>query len=213
MNLLEGILLFLEIFEDELWALVIAVPIAVICWIVRRVRLKRRLGRKFKEICRKTRLNEIIRFLLVIWIVAVVIITVIPERLFFWDRWFSLTDELRCYLRLPPQWYPVPDLSQISIKNYILIEDIILNIIMFAPLGLALPFVLKRPNIGKAALIGLICTFTIEFLQGFITDRIGCLTDLFTNTLGTVAGYVLFLIMKLIFPKFTEKCKTKAELK
>lgn len=211
--MLEGILLFLEVFEDELWALAIAVPIAVIFWIVRRVRLKRRSGGKFKEICRKTRLNEIIRSLLITWIIAVVILTIVPGHLYFWGYHFSLTDELHYYLRLPPQWYPVPDLSQISIKNYILIEDVILNIIMFAPLGLALPFVLKRPNIGKAALIGLICTFTIEFLQGFIADRVGCLTDLFTNTLGTVVGYILYLIMKLIFPKFTERCKIKAELK
>lgn len=203
MNLLENLFLFLEIFEDELWALVIAVPVALICWFVRRVRLKRRLGVRFKEICRKTRLNEMIRFLLVIWVVEVVCLTIIPEHLLFWKWYFSLTDELHFYLRLPPRWDPIP--------AHVPLEDFVLNIIMFIPLGLALPFVLKRPNIGKAALIGFICTFTIEFLQGFITDRIGCLTDVFTNTLGTIIGYALFLIMKLIFPKFTEKCKVKAE--
>ena len=201
--MLEWILLFAEAFEDELWALTIAVPIAVICWIVRRVRLKRRSGGKFKEICRKTRLNEIIRALLVIWIVEAVILTIVPDPLILWSWRFSLTDDLQYYLRLPPEWFPIPE--------HIPLDDLILNIVMFVPLGLALPFVLKRPNIGKAALIGLGCTFTIEFLQGFITDRIGCLTDLFTNTLGAVIGYLLYLIMKLIFPKFTEKCKTKTK--
>lgn len=202
MNLLEKLLLFLEIFEDELWALVIAVPAALICWFVRRVRLKRSLGRRFKEIRRKTRLNEIIRFLLAIWSIAVVILTIIPEHLLFWKWYFSLTDELHYYLRLPPSWDPIP--------AYIPLDDFVLNIILFIPLGLALPFVLKRPNIGKAALIGSICTFAIEFLQGFIADRIGCLTDVFTNTLGTVIGYLLYLLMKLIFPKFTALCKTDA---
>lgn len=203
MNLLKNILLFFEIFENELWALLIAVPAALIYWFARRVRLKRKLGRKFKEIRRKTRLNEMIRFLLAIWAAEVFCLTIFPLSTLIFLHRYSIAPEIRVFIRFPPSWDPIP--------AYIPLDDFVLNIIMFIPLGLALPFVLKRPNIGKAALIGLTCTFTIEFLQGFITDRIGCLTDVFTNTLGTVIGYLLYLLMKLILPKFTEKCKLKAE--
>ena len=78
------------------------------------------------------------------------------------------------------------------------------------PLGLALPFVLKKENFGKVVLIGFIITLLTEFLQGF-TGRVGGIDDIIFNTLGAAAGYGLYLLMRLIFPKFTEKCKTKAD--
>lgn len=82
---------------------------------------------------------------------------------------------------------------------------------MFMPIGLALPFVLKRPTFGHTVLVGFCFTFYIEYLQGFSGQRDGNIDDVICNTLGAIAGFLLYLLMKLIFPKFTAKCMVKAE--
>lgn len=188
--------------KDVIYGAVLAVAAGLIYWLVRRLIQRKRFGNKFKNIRKTVFFNEIIKALLVMWFVELVCCTQISL--------YSLVRLLRDgypigfydFFSLPPQWVPIPE--------YWSLEHCIENAVMFIPLGLALPFVLKRENFGKVVLIGFICTFLTEFLQGF-TGRVGGIDDIIFNTLGTAAGYLLYLIMKLIFPKFTEKCKVKAE--
>ena len=84
------------------------------------------------------------------------------------------------------------------------------NIILFVPLGLGLPFIWREISFVKVLLLGASCSFLIEFIQAFI-GRDGNIDDLLCNTAGGLIGYLLFLLLKSLFPKFTEKCKTSAK--
>lgn len=187
---------------DVIYGAVVSVITGLIYWLVRRLVQRKRFGNKFKKIRKAVFFNEIIKTLLFMWFVELICCTQISL--------YSIIRLLRDgypigiydFINLPPHWEPIP--------RYWVLEHCLENLVMFVPLGLALPFVLKRENFGKAVLIGFVCTFLTEFLQGF-TGRVGGIDDIIFNTLGTAAGYVLYLIMKLIFPKFTEKCKTRVE--
>lgn len=182
-----------------------AVPIMVIAglvyWFVRRFIHKKRFGADFKEIRRKSRLNEIIGLLLVIWAALIVCNTLIPP---------GGLRYLPSSFYLIPSWKVIPEIFTRGILSIIDTHKL-LNILMFAPIGLALPFVLKQPKFGWTVLAGFCFTFAIEFLQGFSNQRDGNTDDVICNTLGVIVGYALYLLIKLMFPKFTAKCMIKAE--
>lgn len=174
-----------------------AVPIMVIAglayWFVRRFIHKKRFGADFKEIRQKSRLNEIIGLLLVIWAALIVCNTLLPPSL----------------PHLIPNWKVIPEIFTRGIRSIIDTHKL-LNVLMFAPIGLALPFMQKRPGFGRTVLVGFCFTFGIEFLQGFSSQRDGNIDDVICNTLGVIVGYLLYLLIKLLFPKFTAKCMVKA---
>ena len=192
---------------EELGYLILdSVPIvvitAVVYWFVRRFIHKKRFGAEFKEIRRKARLNEIIRLLLVIWAALIVCNTLLPS--------FNELSHLSSFFWFIPNWKIIPDIFTRGIRGIDTTHSL-LNIMMFAPIGLALPFVLKQPKFGRTVLVGFCFTFGIEFIQGFSRMRDGNTDDVICNTLGVIAGYALYLLMKLLLPKFTAKCMIKAE--
>ncbi len=72
---------------------------------------------------------------------------------------------------------------------------IILNIIMFMPLGILLPCVFKRINsLHSAALISFLATLTIECIQIFLPGRAFDIDDIILNTLGGAIGYSVYAI-------------------
>ena len=197
-----------SLFDDLFLAIPAAVITAVVYWVIRRALHKKRFGADFKEVRRKALLNEIIRLLLVLWLVLVFGGTLLPSKLemewHYMNNLWHFTDFFNA-----PHWDLVPGMIRHhDIRSYL--SHFALNAAMFMPIGLALPFVLKRGGFGKVVLIGFCMTFTIEFLQGFI-DRDPGLDDVFFNTLGTVLGCLLYLLMKLLLPRFTEKCNVRAK--
>jgi len=77
----------------------------------------------------------------------------------------------------------------------------LLNILLFTPFGLLLPMLWKKfNNIFLVIATGFFCSLIIELGQIF-TFRATDVDDLFTNTLGTLIGYLIFLIIKMLFPK------------
>lgn len=77
----------------------------------------------------------------------------------------------------------------------------ILNIIMFMPLGFLLPLIwdsFRKPR--KVILTGFFMSLGIELCQLFCL-RVTDVDDLIMNTIGTVAGYLIWLLWKRIFPK------------
>lgn len=183
-----------ELLYEFINALPIMAAAGLIYWFVRRHIHKKRFGSDFKEVRRRSRLNEIIGLLLVIWAALVFSSTVISWRDLVYFHWVL-------------HWRLIPD---IIIYGYIDIRHTLLNVLMFVPTGLALPFVLKRPVFGHTVLVGFCSTFAIEFLQGFNGQRDGNIDDVICNTLGVIVGYLLYLLIKLILPKFTAKCMVKA---
>ena len=177
-------------------ALPLMLASGLIYWFVRRFIHKKRFGSDFKEVRRRSRLNEIIGLLLVIWAALIIGGTLLLK----WNKPVRLS--------FIPQMRLIPE-----IIRYGHIDDMLhflLNVLMFTPIGLALPFVLKRPVFGWTVLVGFCFSFVIEFLQSLSWSRDGSIDDVIGNTLGVIVGYLLYLLMKLILPKFTAKCMVKA---
>ena len=74
----------------------------------------------------------------------------------------------------------------------------LLNILMFVPFGLGLPFFLKL-TFRKALLAGFFFSLGIELMQfitGFVAGtafRVADINDLIFNTAGAAIGYILFI--------------------
>lgn len=91
-------------------------------------------------------------------------------------------------------------------------KNTILNIILFVPLGIMLPFLWKKYNTPKAAAVfGFMMSLSIELLQLF-TYRATDINDLIANTLGTVFGYFLFRMISYLVPSVRNVAKRKTEV-
>lgn len=78
------------------------------------------------------------------------------------------------------------------------------NVGIFLPIGFFPALLWRRPRWWKSGLIGFLASFTVEFIQLFIgrgTDA----DDLILNTLGALCGYLVFLLLRRRFPRFTSK--------
>lgn len=76
----------------------------------------------------------------------------------------------------------------------------LLNVLFFLPLGFLLPMIWKRfRNPVRSVLFGLGVSLVIEAAQ-LLTPRATDVNDLITNTLGTLIGYLLALLLQWIFP-------------
>ena len=169
----------------------------LIYWFVRRFIHKKSFKSDFKEVRRRSRLNEMIGLLLVMWAALIIGGTLLVK----WNQ--------PVRFGVIPHWDLVPEIIRRGRITDML--HFLINVLMFAPIGLALPFVLKHPAFGQTVLVGFYFTLAIEFLQSFSLSRDGNIDDVIGNTLGVIAGFLLYLLMKLIFPKFTAKCMVKAK--
>lgn len=69
------------------------------------------------------------------------------------------------------------------------------NILLFVPMGLLLTLLFGREQWWLALALGVGATFTIEFVQRFLPARFSDPRDLLANTLGTVLGIALALLV------------------
>lgn len=208
-------------FDNIFFSLPIILTVMLIYWFVRRALQKHRLGAEFKDIRRRVLLNEIIRLLFVGWSVGTVCVTLTPA--YFWQGvWLNMINGENIFHDIwrfsyePPQFIPIVahfigqgHLEWLFYSRFTILE-LAVNVALFVPLGLALTFVFKKISLLKAAVIGFSSSFLIEFLQCFIDNRDSSIDDLICNTLGAVIGYLLYLLIKRLFPNFTEKGKTSA---
>lgn len=81
-----------------------------------------------------------------------------------------------------------------NMANNIVLRNILLNILLFVPLGFLLPFYSdKLKKLYRVVLIGFALTVVIEVLQYITKKGIVEADDIFNNTLGTALGYCLFM--------------------
>lgn len=81
------------------------------------------------------------------------------------------------------------------------IRQIVLNIIMLIPFGFLIPFVTNK-KFNMCLLYTFIFIFLIEFLQPILHgDRSFDITDIITNLIGGVIGYVFYLLFKRVIIK------------
>lgn len=91
---------------------------------------------------------------------------------------------------------PFINLLDYEIKREML-TNIIGNTIMFMPLGVVWPIVFKELNTHKKVIAaGVGCSLIIEILQLLCYDRVTDIDDLILNSLGFIAGYLIYLLVK-----------------
>ena len=93
-------------------------------------------------------------------------------------------------------WNPTINLIPFQDFSTSNITGMVLNAVMFAPLGFLLPLYFERyRHWGRTLAAGFLTSLTVELIQ-LITFRATDVDDLIMNVLGTLVG---FLLAKLIF--------------
>lgn len=82
------------------------------------------------------------------------------------------------------------------------------NIIMFMPIGFFAGLLSDKPQWWKGTLWAFALSFFIETAQLFVA-RGTDIDDLILNTIGGLAGYVLFLLVRRLAPGFVMGCGQK----
>lgn len=78
---------------------------------------------------------------------------------------------------------------------------VIENILLFVPFGILFPFVVKGIWTRFTVPVGFLTSVCIELIQ-LITERGYCqLDDVVMNTLGTLIGYVIYVVVKYVWKK------------
>lgn len=213
-------------FDTVIFALPIILFVTLLYCVFRLIWHKRKFGGEFGTVRKSARLNEIIRLLTVCWAVTLICITLTPTESLMWFWIYLITPDENPFAAFFPQLVGLPPRSSgeivlmPKILNYILIghldwlwwsaksifPHLFLNAALYVPLGLAMPFIFKKISLLKVFLTGLSVSFVIEFTQIFI-GRESEMDDLICNTLGAVVGYLLYLLIKKLFPKFVETGK------
>lgn len=209
-----------SIFKDIIFACPFILIITIIYLIVRRIWHKHKFGDEFKMIRKASHLNEIIRLLLMCWGISLVCVTFTPRD--FWSNfWLCIIQQQNPFENF---WGISFEVSYIpKILQYILkgnldlllwcvqstLPHLLYNIASFIPLGIAMPFIHKKTSLLTTALAGLSFSALIELVQHYV-GRQSEIDDLICNSMGAVAGYLLYLLIRKLFPKFTEKAKQSA---
>ncbi len=89
------------------------------------------------------------------------------------------------------------------------IRQIILNVIMTIPFGFLFPLIKnKNSKLLKTILYTFLLSLSIEILQPLINGfRSADITDLITNVLGGIIGYIMYLILKPLTIKILDYIK------
>lgn len=78
------------------------------------------------------------------------------------------------------------------------VRQIVLNLVMMMPFGFLLPIV-KKQNLFSCAVHTLLFSLSIELLQPLMNGfRSADITDMITNTIGGIMGYMLYVLFKPI---------------
>ncbi len=208
-------------FDTVIFVLPIIIMVCFIYWIARFIWHKQKFGVEFSSIRKKSRLNEGIRLLTVCWLCALLCITLAPTEFWmhFWKCIVSgvnpfddfLTGRFADINLIPKVLKYILDghLDWLFWSAKTIFTHLLLNILLFIPLGIALPFVYSKASLPKTALIALLLSFFIETVQFFLARECD-IDDLICNVLGAVFGYLLYLLLKKLFPNFIKKCKLSA---
>jgi glycopeptide antibiotics resistance protein len=90
------------------------------------------------------------------------------------------------------------------------VQPYIENILLFIPLGFALPCIWKKYEVlWKTALFGVTFSFIIELSQLF-NRRITDIDDLLMNTFGAFIGWIIFMLLKEHLSKLQDKVSVQS---
>lgn len=172
---LQGILLF------SFRAAALAVPVTFLFCLVRFFLLHQKKQRPVFQ-------KELLYALLCFYLTALIQITIIRSGITF--EQLLTTKRSWETIQLVPV---IHTLAELKNGLWAFIYPVVGNMIWFVPLGILLP--LANPCWKKALLLcltGCVLSFTIEVCQWIFGSGISDIDDILLNTLGTLAGYLLF---------------------
>ena len=88
------------------------------------------------------------------------------------------------------------DASINDLKPISTLKDIVINICIFIPFGLAVPSLFKKHVASKTLMLGFLLTLSFELIQLFTAFGGFSFIDLLGNTSGAALGLLIFLICK-----------------
>ncbi|MDF2559446.1 MAG: hypothetical protein K0R99_892 [Microbacterium sp.] len=78
--------------------------------------------------------------------------------------------------------------------------EFLANVALFVPVGLLLPFAWPRLRLWQVVLVGALMSGLIESVQGLMPSRFPTISDVIANSLGTLAGGVIAVLLILMLP-------------
>lgn len=174
---------------NELVGIIMVIPLYILCFLYL---LKRKISIQ----------KHIIVFLLFVYLGVVIAITLFP---------FPIQKELileqREFNYLSNNFIPFKGIVDMltSERLYVIVRNLVGNILLTMPLGFLLPLIFKKINKVKWILIsGFLFSLSIENIQfilslclGF-TYKIADVDDLILNTVGALLGYTCFKLLNFI---------------
>lgn len=116
----------------------------------------------------------------------------------------SWEEALQRLRELPGSITPFQEILRVNLGGPWLKFIFLGNIGMFAPIGFSLPLLWRKRHWYHALLTGALFSCSIEVLQVFV-GRVSDIDDVLLNTLGTMAGYLLFLLVAGLFPSLRSR--------
>ncbi|NJI60620.1 VanZ family protein [Microbacterium oxydans] len=78
--------------------------------------------------------------------------------------------------------------------------EFLANVALFVPVGFLLPFAWSRLRLWHVVLIGALMSGLIESVQGLMPSRFPTISDVIANSLGTLVGGVIAVLLILMLP-------------
>lgn len=113
-----------------------------------------------------------------------------------------------CRLSLPERKYdfhPFWTYNAIMDGENLYIGEILMNIVMFIPVGLLLGFAIKGLKWWQVLLIGGGISFSIEILQFVLMRGFSEIDDIMHNTLGCMIGYGIYSLVRVGYESISER--------
>jgi len=101
----------------------------------------------------------------------------------------------------------VPFTDPLFANGKIDISEIILNVVIFVPLGIYAGVLFKRWNFAKKLFIFFLVSLIVEALQFILAVGAFDITDIITNTSGGIIGLLIFKAIEKVFDSIVKAQK------
>lgn len=186
----------------------VCIPAIIVFLCFRPYRMKALSAMKLKS----TRQREIALILFIIAIFGILALTLWPP--YTWEDSPGMWGHLRILIERPT-WKSnlslVPftvfkkyleNLFESPLFFFITLINFFGNIAIFIPIGLFPALLFRKATWKRSAIIGFVMSLFIELVQYFIM-RNTAVDDIILNTAGAMCGYFVYLLVRKVFPAFT----------
>lgn len=91
---------------------------------------------------------------------------------------------------------PFKEMFRYDFGSELFFKNVVGNTLMFVPYGFFVSYYLKLKRPYIVLLLSLIVSFTIEFIQLYIINRVFDVDDIVLNVLGGLIGFVIYIAVK-----------------